>query len=117
MPHHGTVIIVIRALLLLVSAFYAIGCILALRAGRKGWRGVLAWALFIPLDIAWKQLSPGLPMSDQWHRVSHDFRLICSGAWVMYGIMYVVPFLGRDRREQKAARKRAAAASRGGQTP
>jgi hypothetical protein len=85
-------------------------------ARRRGYRALLAWALFIPLYVAWKQLSPGLAMSDQWHRISHDSRLICAGAWIMYGILYM-PFLFRDSKAWKAERRRAAAASRDDQTP
>jgi hypothetical protein len=85
-------------------------------ARRRGYRALLAWALFIPVDIAWKEFSPGLPMSEQWHRFSYGLRMTCTGAWIMYGILYI-PFLFRDSKAWKAERKRAAAASRDGQTP
>ena len=116
MPHHQVVAIVVRWVLLVGSAMLTTQSILALRAGRRGYWGVLAWALFIPLYVAWHQLSPGLPMSDQWHRVSHDFRLVFAGAIVTYGIIYVAPFLSRESKEIKAARKRAAEVSHEDQT-
>jgi uncharacterized membrane protein HdeD (DUF308 family) len=117
MPHRDTAIIVVRSLLLLGSAFYTIGSILALRAGRKGWGGVLAWALSIPVYIGWGYVSPRLHISEPGHHASHDFRLVFAGAIVTYGIIYVAPFLSRESKEIKAARKRAAEVSHEDQTP
>ena len=107
MPHRDTVIIVVRALLLLGSAFLIVQSVLALRAGRKGYKGILVWALSIPVYIGWAYVSPRLHISEPWHHVSHDFRLAFAGAIVTYGITYVVPFTERASREQKAAKKRA----------
>jgi len=117
MSHYRAVMIVLRWVALLGSALLATTSISALRAGRRGYKGVLLWALFIPVYLAWAHVSPRLHFSEPWHRVSYSLRMMSLGAFVMYCITYAVPFLRRDCKQLKAERKRAAQALQEGQAP
>jgi len=111
-PRYHVVSMVLQAVLLVGSAALALGSIHGMLARRRGYRGLLVWALFIPFYLAWKTLSPGIEMSAQWHHFSYSLRTFLGGAWVMYGL-FLIPFLSRDSKAWKAERKRAREQSRG----
>jgi hypothetical protein len=103
----STVPMVLESIILLGSLVLVINSILALRAGRTGHRAVLLWSLSVLVLLAWPYVTGSFGLSAPLRRVMSHLHAMLSGALVMYAVCYTVPFLGRDCREVRAARRRA----------
>ena len=99
--------IVLRLLLLAGSAYLIVVSLVALRRGRKGYRPVLLWAFCILALVTWRYVTGPLSLRAPMALSVYGFRCMLAGALATYGLVYVVPFVARDCKQVRAARKRA----------